>query len=146
MGRMHAEIIHAHLPEGGVHPLADLLGRHAQILRCEGHVVLHHVGDDLVVRILEDHAHGAADVQELVLVGGVHVPDPDLAGGGQEDGVHVLEQSGFAGAVVAQHGHEAALGDLQAHAAEDLPLPLGVGEVYVFKTNDRFHMRQMNNE
>ena len=146
MRRVHAEIIHAHLLESGVHPLADLLRGDAQILRREGHVVLHHVGDDLVVRILENHAHGAADVQELVLIGGVHVPDPDLAGGGQEDGVHVLEQGGFSGAVVAQDGHKASLGDLQIHAAEDLPLPLGVGEVYVFKTNDRFHMIEVKSE
>ena len=40
----------------------------AQILRGEGHVLLHHVGNDLVIRVLEHHAHAAADLQQQGLV------------------------------------------------------------------------------
>ena len=109
MGGVADELRHAHIPEGVVHPAADLCTGDAQVLRGEGHVLLHHVGNDLVVRVLEDHAHPLADGEEVCSLGGVHPLHQDLAAGGDEDGVHGLGQGGLAGAVVAQHHHEAAL-------------------------------------
>ncbi len=137
MRGVHAVFIHADLPERRVDPLADLRARHAEVLRGEGNVVLHYVGDDLVVRVLEDHAHGAADGDQLLLVGRVHVLDPNLALRGDKDSVHVLGEGGFAGAVMPQHRHEAPLFDLEVNAPEGLFLLIGIGIVYVFKTDDR---------
>ena len=92
---------HAHRPEGGVHPLPDLRRGNSQILRGEGHVLFHHAGHDLVVRVLEHHANLTADVQQQRLVGSVHAVHIHLAPAGQKNGVEVLGQSGFARAVVA---------------------------------------------
>ena len=47
---------HAHGFEGIVHAAADVLRRHAEVFKAKGAVLLHHGGDDLVVRVLEDHA------------------------------------------------------------------------------------------
>ena len=101
-------VAHAHHGQGLVHPAANLRRGHAQVLRGKGHVLFHHVGHNLVVRVLENHAHRAAHGQQLVLLGGVQSVHPDFAPGGQEDGVQVLGQGGFARAVVAQNGHETA--------------------------------------
>jgi hypothetical protein len=49
----------------GVDPGADLGRGHAQIFEGERHVLLDDGGDDLVVRVLEHHAHLLADVVEM---------------------------------------------------------------------------------
>ena len=108
MGCMAGEFRHAHRRQRVVHAAANLLARDAQILRGEGHVLLHHVGNDLVIRVLEHHAHAAADLQQQGLVPGVHTLYIHRAAAGQQHRVHMLGQSGFAGAVMAQHHHEAA--------------------------------------
>ena len=67
---------------------------------------------------MEHHAHGLADVIELVIIGGVHALDVHLALLRQEDGVEVLGKGGFAAAICAQHGHELAPLDLHGDAVE----------------------------
>ena len=124
-------LVHAHQLQGVVHPAADLRGRDPKVLRGEGHVLLHHIGHNLVVRVLKDHAHGAPDVQQALLVGGVHAVHPHLAAGGKQDGVHMLGQSGLARAVMAQHGHEGARFNFQIHAVQHHggdALGCGIGE------------------
>ena len=112
-------VVHSYGGEGFVHSLTDLGGGNAQIFRAEGAVLFHHIGHDLVVRVLEHHAHGAADVQKLGLVGSVHAGDINLASRGEKDGVHVLGQSGFARAVMAQDGHKGPGLYLQINALKD---------------------------
>ena len=63
---------------------------------------LHYISGDIIVDghgegvgLLEHHAHGLADVIELVIIGGVHALDVHLALLRQEDGVEVLGQRGF---------------------------------------------------
>jgi len=41
--------------QGGGNTALDLLRGYTKILRAEGYVLLHHVGNDLVVRVLEHH-------------------------------------------------------------------------------------------
>ena len=128
---------HAHGLQGLVHPSAYLIRGDAQILRGKGYVLLHHTGHNLVVRILEHHAHGAADVQQPALVGGVHALHPDLSPSGEEDGVEVLGQGGLARAVAAQHRHKFARPDVQGHPVqhqgrEVLPGGVGEGELFGF--------------
>ena len=115
MGRVAGEFRHAHRRQGVIHPLADLIAGDAQILRCEGHILLHHVGNDLVIRILEHHAHTAADLQQEGFILRIHALYIHRAAGGQQHRVHMLGQSGFAGAVMTQHHHEAALFNGQRH-------------------------------
>ena len=125
-----------------VHPLADFSGRDAQVFRGEGHVLFHHVGYNLVVRVLEHHAHRAADVQQAVLVGGVDAVHVNRPSGGQKDGVHVLGQSRFPAAVVAQDGHEGALFNGQGHSVQHHrgdALGGGVGEVKIIGTDNGGH-------
>ena len=64
MGRVADEFAHANSGQGIVYPLSNLLTGHPQVFRCEGHILLHHVGHDLVVRVLEHHAHPLADGQQ----------------------------------------------------------------------------------
>ena len=125
-------VIHVHCLQGVVHPLAYFRRGDPQILRGKGHVLLHHVSYNLVVRVLEDHAYRPADVQQPAVVGGVDAVHIDRAPGGEKDGIHVLGQGGLAAAVVAQHGHEGALLNGQAHSVQHHrrdPLGGGVGEV-----------------
>ena len=103
---------------GVIDAAAHLFRWNAEVFQRESHVFLYHRGDDLVVRALEHHAHGLADVIELVIIGGVHALDVHLALLRQEDGVEVLGKGGFAAAVCAQHGHELAPPDLHGDAVE----------------------------
>ena len=103
---------------GVVHPAAHLLGRHTEVFQRKGNVFLHHGGHDLVVRVLEHHAHGLADVVNFVIVGGVHAFHIHLAAFRQQNGVEVLGQRGFAAAVGPQHRHELAALHLRGHAVQ----------------------------
>ena len=140
MGSVLPELIHPHRTQGVVHPLPDLGGGDPQVLRCEGYILLHHVGDDLVVRVLEHHAHRAPDVQQAVLIHSVDAIHIHFAAAGQEDGVHVLGEGGFAAAVVAQNSHKSALLDGQVHPVQHNggdALGGGVGEAESFRADDR---------
>ena len=102
------ELVDAGHLHGLIHSAAHLVRRHTQVLQRKGHILFHHGGHDLVIRVLEHHAHRLADVVELAVVAGVHVFHIDLAAFRQQDGVEVLSQRGFAAAVGTQHGHELA--------------------------------------
>ena len=111
--RVQTKIIHTDLPEGRVHARADLLRRHAEVLGCEGHIVLDDVCDDLVIGVLKDHAHRGAHGQKVIFVRRVHAVNIHLAAGRQQDGVEVLGERALAGAVVPEDGHERAARDLE---------------------------------
>ena len=118
MGRVGNKGRHIHGGQGIVHPAADLLRGHSQVLRGKSHVLFHHVGDDLVVRVLEHHAYPAADLQKTFLVLGVHALHVHLAAAGQQDGVQAFGKGGFSGAVVPQHHHKASLFNGRVHAPQ----------------------------
>ena len=124
-------------------PAADLLGGQTQILRSKGHILFHHGGHDLVVRILEHHPCLFPDVKELVFLPSVHPSHPHLTPGGQQNGVDVLGQGGFPRTVVAQHRHKAPLLYFQVHPVQGqqvgLILPVPVFKGKVFYLNDLFH-------
>ena len=130
--RVQAKIIHADLLQGCIHPCAYFLRRDAEILGREGYVILDDVGDDLVIRILKDHAHRGAHGQKIVLVGRVHAVDIHLAAGRQQDGIEMLGERALAGAVVPQHSHERAARDLEREVAECGALLAGVGKGQMF--------------
>ena len=109
MGGVLPVLVHPHLLQGLVHPAANLLGGDAQILRGEGHILLHHVCHNLIVRVLKHHAHGAADGNQVLLLPGVHAEHGHRPPLGQDDGVAVLGQGGFAAPVPAQHRHKGPL-------------------------------------
>ena len=115
-----------------VHALADLLARHAQILGRECDVLFDDVCNDLVIRVLEHHAHAPADLKQEFFVARVHALDVDLAAAWQQDCVEGLGKRRFAATVVPQHHDEAAALDLYIHAAQRariaLPLRAGIGK------------------
>ena len=118
MRAFFAEFIHAHSLQGFVHPAADLRRRDAEVFRTEGHVVFHHGRDQLVVRILEHHAAAAPDLPGILRVCRRHAAHQHFSGGRQEQGVQMLCQRGFAGAVAADDGDETALFDVQGHPVQ----------------------------
>ena len=79
MRRMLPKGIHSHLLQRLIDPLPDLLRHNAQILRGKRHILLHHIGHDLVVRILEHHPDGFTDLEQLLFLRGVDPKDPDLS-------------------------------------------------------------------
>ncbi|MPN17682.1 hypothetical protein SDC9_165037 [bioreactor metagenome] len=135
MRRMLGKVRHAHRAQSLVHPAADFCRGDAQIFRREGHVLLHHVGHNLIVWILEHHPNPAADVQQPILVGGVHPLHQHPARGGQKNGVKGLCQRRFPGAVVPQNHHKGALFNVQVHAPQGPHrlLPLFHGGIEVLK-------------
>ncbi len=105
-GARSPELVNARHLHGVINPAANLLRRNTQILGCEGHILLHDGGDDLVIRVLEHHTHRPADIVNLVIVCGVHAFHVDLAGLRQQNGVEMLGQCAFSATVGTQHGHE----------------------------------------
>ena len=137
MGRVGHKLAHPHHRQGIVHPFADLFAGDAQILRGEGHILLHHVGYDLVIRVLEHHTHLLADGENQVFIQRVHPRNIHIAAGGQHHGVEGLGQGGLSGSIMAQHHGEAALFNGKIHPPQSrgifFSLLCGVGEGQVFR-------------
>jgi hypothetical protein len=76
-----------HRSDRFIHPTAQLVARHAEVLRPECDVFLHHGADDLVVRILEHEPHPRTHVPGAVLVRGVHPVNDYASLGGNEQPV-----------------------------------------------------------
>ena len=108
MGRVGAVLVHVHLFQGAVHSAAYLRAGNAQILRAESNVLLHHIRHDLVVRVLEHHAHVSPNGDKPVFIGGIDAADVDLSPGGKQNGVEMLGKGGFSAAVGAEYGNKAA--------------------------------------
>ena len=51
----------------------------------------------------------AADADQQLLIRGIHTADIYFAAGGQQNGIEMLGQGGFAASVAAQNGYEASL-------------------------------------
>ena len=91
---------HAGALHGPLHPAAHLFRPKAQIHRTKGDVTVYVRREELVVRVLEDDAHPAAQVHQALFVvahrGIVHQHRAALR---PEDSVQVEKQRGFARAV-----------------------------------------------
>ena len=83
-----------------VHTFAQFGPGQPQIFAGKGHVFLHHGRNDLVVRVLEDHTCGLADVKQQVFFGSVHSCHIHLAAGRQQNAVKMLGKGAFAAAVM----------------------------------------------
>ena len=68
-----------------VHAPADFLRRNAEILGCKRHVLFHDVRDDLVIGVLEHHAHLLADGKEVLFLLRVEPVDRHRAALGQQN-------------------------------------------------------------
>ena len=109
---------HADGFERVIHALSDLVARHTQILRRECDILFDDVRHDLVVRVLEHHAHAPANLKQERLVHRVHALDIDLAAAWQQDCVEGLGERRFAAAVVAEDHDKAAAFDGHIHPAQ----------------------------
>ena len=93
---------------GVIHAGAHFPGGHAKVFQRKGNVLFHHGGNDLVVRVLEHHAHFLANVVQLFIGAGVHIFHQHGAAFWQQNGVKMLGQGRFAAAVGTQHSHKLA--------------------------------------
>ena len=91
------------------HPLFEFFRRHAHIFRAEGHVLFHRGADDLVVRVLENHAGVAADLPDRVGFLRVAPGEEHRAFRREQDRIDVLNHRGFTGTVMAQNRNEITL-------------------------------------
>ena len=98
--RTVAESEHADPVERLLHSCPDVLCRHAEIFRSEGHILVHHGSDDLIVRVLEDHAGFLPDPPEIALSGRIHVIHPHRPSGRNKQRVDLLGERRFSRSVV----------------------------------------------
>ena len=136
---MHAVFVHPDLLQRIIHTLTDLLAGHSQILRSKRHIVFHHIGDDLVIRILEHHPDGLPDRKELVLIGGIHTIDPHFPFRGCEDAVKMLGKGGFSRSVVPEDRHKAPLLDRKIDALQGILFLIHVSVMQIFRLYDHAH-------
>ena len=102
MGGVFPVLIHIHRFQGLIHPFADFQRRNPQILRSKSHILLHHAGHQLVIRILLNQAYPAAHFKLPCLVLGIDTVDKHTAGGRQQHAVKKLGHCGLAAAVMPQ--------------------------------------------
>ena len=107
--RMGSVGSHTHLFQCHIHPLPDFVGRNADIFRTEGHVFLHDSRYQLVIRILENHAHLLPDIPDMGEVGGLHAFHIDFSVRRNEQGVQMPGQRGFPAAVRPDDGRKGPL-------------------------------------
>ena len=105
-------------PERRGHARGDLVFRHTVVFQPEGHVLAHDRGHELVVRVLKHHADFAPQRPAVGGVGSVHAVDGQRAVLQRQQGVEVLDERGFAAAVVPEHGHKLAGGNVQLRTVE----------------------------
>ena len=86
--------------ERTIHTCPDLVGRYADVLRAEADILLDDGCDDLVIRILEDHAG-------FLFILRIAATDEHGSLTRQVETVNQLCQGRLAGTVVAEHTHEA---------------------------------------
>ena len=60
----------------------------------------------------------APDIQQAVIIRGVHAGDPDRSLGGKQNAVQGLRKGGFSGAVVPQDRHETALFNVKVQVVD----------------------------
>ncbi|OQA11018.1 MAG: hypothetical protein BWY65_00267 [Firmicutes bacterium ADurb.Bin373] len=63
--------------QGFCHPFLHFLSRQTQVFSAERRILLNEGTDDLVVRVLKNHAHPAADLPDIFRNHGVHPGDND---------------------------------------------------------------------
>ncbi len=97
----------------------DLRWREAEVAGPEGDILLDTHAHDLVVGVLEDHAHAPADLAVRLRVLRVEPVDEDSALLRDEQGVEVLHQGRLAAPVGADDGQVLPLGDLQVDPFQD---------------------------
>ena len=111
------------MPEGG-HPdrfqtfidtLPDLLRRQADILRAKADILLHDGRDDLIVRVLENHAGRLTDRQQILFRCRLLPVDPHRPFRRCQKRIEMLRQRGFPGAIVPQNSHKLARRNRQIH-------------------------------
>ena len=127
--RVRAVFIHPHLPQRLIDAAANFIRRDAEVFRRERHVLLDHVRDDLVVRVLKHHADAAPDLQQQRLILRIHAPDVHATALRQQNGVKMLGERGLSAPVVPQHRHKAPLLDREVEIVKHnvLRLPLSSG-------------------
>ena len=102
VGRFLAELVHIQRLQALFHSFPDFRGFHAHVFRSEADVFFHHLRNDLVVWILEDHARPLADIPDLAFIRCIHTVDPYLAFCRIKQGIQMLGQCGFTASVMAQ--------------------------------------------
>ena len=96
MGSKMPELLHIYRLQCGCNPAADFVRLHADILRPKAHIILHNGSNNLIVWILEHHAHLAPDIPDMLLLSYAHVIDQAGAPIRLQQGIKMLGQSGFA--------------------------------------------------
>ena len=112
-------VVHANCLEGIIDALPDLLRGNAEIFRSKRNIFFYDIGDNLVIRVLEDHAHMLPDGKQKRLVLCIHAVYHYAAACGQKNRVKMLGQRRFAAAVMPEHGNKASLLNGQVQAVKD---------------------------
>ena len=103
MGGLVPQVGHPRALHGCLHPAAHLRLGQAQVDRTEGDIPVHVGGEELVVRILEDNAHPAAQLGHPLHR---HAVQQNLPVGRLEHAVQVQKQGGLARPVGPQNARD----------------------------------------
>ena len=112
------------------HARIHLVVLQPQVARPERYVLVHGLGEQLVLGILEHHADAAAQAGLAALVGNVGAHNQHLSRRGLQDAVHVLDDGGLAAARVPGDAQKLALMHGERHVADG---PQAVGCVAPFR-------------
>ena len=119
----------------------DFIRRDAQVFRPKSHVFFDDGGDDLVIRILEDHAHVLAYLPDIVGVIGPHAADFTRAGRRRQEDIEMLGQRRLAGTVGPDDGDKFALADFQGNilqGIDHLAVFIFIGMAEMIRFNHKF--------
>jgi len=123
--------------QGVVDAPPQFLRRQPHVPGTEGHVFLDRHADDLMLGVLERHAHAAADLRNGAPVPRVEAVDGDGAFAGQKEGVELADQRRFAAAVGADEADVFALVDRERSPAQRRLVRRFVGEGHPVGDNHR---------
>ena len=101
--RMLAILIHSNCFQTLFDPFPDFPGRYSHVFRTKSHIFFHYLSNDLVIRVLKNHAGFLPDIPQLAIICCVFSIDPDSTLCWIQYRIKMFCQSRFTGTVMTQY-------------------------------------------
>ena len=110
---MLSVLIHPDSLEALFYPSPDFRCGNSHIFRTKADILLDHLSNDLIVRILKNHSRFLTDIPDTILILRVHAINPYRSLCGIQDRIDMLCKRRFAGTIMSQNGHKISLLHIQ---------------------------------
>ena len=91
---------HSHRFQTLIHPLPDIFCGNTQIFRAKSHIFFYNCADDLIIRILKNHAGLLTDIPDICIRSGIHMIHPQSSLRRHQQTIDMFCQRGLSASVM----------------------------------------------